>query len=329
MKLHRLGNSNVMVSRLGFGCARLGGVFGRADRREMIDLLRAGHDSGINFFDTSDMYTQGESERIIGQAFRRDRGRVVIATKAGYVLPVQGRVASKLKPALRPVLRRLGLRRRNVPAIVRGSLSQNFTPRYLRSAAERSLRRLHTDYIDLYQLHSPSLSVLEAGEFIPALDLLVQEGKIRYYGISCQETDHIASALRHPVTALQFRVNLLNQSAAREAIGLAAAAGVGIIARECLGGGTLTRPSDWLAQAVTSGIVPADDAAQIAAIQRVAAQRGQTVYEAGLGWVLSQPSISVVLVGMRNREQLAQNVAEASGRPSESVYARAQSTSGW
>jgi aryl-alcohol dehydrogenase-like predicted oxidoreductase len=307
----RLGASGLDVSHLGFGCARLGGVFGGSDERQLIVLLRAAQDAGINFFDTSDMYAQGESERILGHAFRRDRHRVVIATKTGYVLPPQGRLASLLKPALRPVVQRLGLKRSHVPHAIRGSLSQNFKSGHIRAAVERSLKRLQTDYIDLLQLHSPPLDVIRAGEFISTLEALVKEGKIRYHGISCEEADHVGSALEHPVSALQLRINLLNATAAERALRLAAAAGVGVIARECLGGGAFSKPASWLPGAVQSGAVAAADAVRIEQARADARQQGLTLGEAALRWVIRQPSISVVLLGMRDRAQLAENVSAA------------------
>src|SRR3981081_764786 len=87
MQYRRFGNTELTTSEVGFGCARIGGVFHRTGPKEVVALLRRAFDEGITFFDTADMYTQGESERLVGEAFRRQRERVLIATKFGYQLP--------------------------------------------------------------------------------------------------------------------------------------------------------------------------------------------------------------------------------------------------
>src|SRR5215475_7699449 len=109
MQFRRFGNTQLSVSEVGFGCARIGGVFHGSSRSDVLKLLRRAADSGLTFFDTADMYTQGESERLVGEAFERDRQRVVIATKFGYVLPTQKRLGARIKPLLKPVVTRLGL----------------------------------------------------------------------------------------------------------------------------------------------------------------------------------------------------------------------------
>src|SRR5260221_14628991 len=117
----------------------------------------------MNFFDTADMYSQGESEMLLGRAFRRQRPQVIIASKAGYCLPAQRRVIARLKPFVRPLIKLLGIKRHRLPVAVRGSLAQDFSPTYLRRAVEGSLRRLRTDYLDLLQLHSPPADVVARG----------------------------------------------------------------------------------------------------------------------------------------------------------------------
>src|ERR1043165_5247886 len=121
------GSTGLDVSPIGVGCARIGGVF-QGDPAAASSLVSAAADSGINFFDTADMYSGGESETILGRAFQGRRDRVVIASKVGYVQPTQRRVAGRIKPLLRPVIRFLRLNRAKLPAAVRGALSQNFSP---------------------------------------------------------------------------------------------------------------------------------------------------------------------------------------------------------
>src|SRR3954453_20129711 len=135
MERRRFGKTDLVVSTAGMGCARIGGIFQR-EAAGYLDLLSAALDEGINFFDTSDMYSQGESERLLGRAFRGRRDRVVLASKAGYCLPAQRRVIARLKPIARPIIRMLGLKRENLPAAVVGAPSQDFSPGYLKKAVE-------------------------------------------------------------------------------------------------------------------------------------------------------------------------------------------------
>src|SRR4029077_5668762 len=130
---------------------------------------------GINFYDTADMYSQGECEALLGQAFRSQRDKVIIATKGGYCLPAQRKLIARVKPLVRPVARMLGIKRENLPSSVTGTLSQDFTPQYLVQALEGSLRRLQTDYLDIYQLHSPPAPVIQSGEFIETLETLKRQ----------------------------------------------------------------------------------------------------------------------------------------------------------
>src|SRR5882724_717119 len=101
MRLRAFGNTDLQVSELGLGCARLGGVF-QSDTLSFERVLAVAADAGINFFDTADMYSQGESESLLGRAFSARRSQVIIATKAGYRLPGRRKLAGHLKPLLRP-----------------------------------------------------------------------------------------------------------------------------------------------------------------------------------------------------------------------------------
>src|SRR5215468_562109 len=141
---------------MGFGGARIGGLLAQdGGRATSLRTLEAACDAGINFYDTADMYSQGESEILIGKAFRKKRDEVFIATKGGYRLPGRRRLIQLIKPFVKPIVQAIGLRRRAVPAALSGTMSQDFSADYLRKAVEASLRRLRSDYIDLYQVHSP------------------------------------------------------------------------------------------------------------------------------------------------------------------------------
>src|SRR6476646_7798896 len=124
---------------MGFGGARIGGLLAQdGGRATSLRTLEAACDAGINFYDTADMYSQGESEILVGKAFRRKRDKVFIATKGGYCLPGRMRFVQFIKPFAKPIVKALGLRRSAVPASVSGPISQDFSPEYLRQAVEAS-----------------------------------------------------------------------------------------------------------------------------------------------------------------------------------------------
>ena len=179
VRVKNFGNTDLQVSEIGLGCARLGGMLAQNQGRgeSPLTLLHKAFEAGITLFDTADMYTQGESETLIGQAFRAKRDKVVIASKGGYCLPAQRKLLARVKPLIRPLARALGISRGNLPSSVSGTISQDFSPGYLSGAIEASLRRLQTDYLDLYQLHSPPGTVIAAGEWVEALEKLKLRAK--------------------------------------------------------------------------------------------------------------------------------------------------------
>jgi aryl-alcohol dehydrogenase-like predicted oxidoreductase len=314
VRVKSFGATSLRVSEFGLGCARIGGIF-QGDSRGFLRLLSAALDRGINFFDTADMYAQGESEALLGKAFRAERSRVVLASKAGFCLPGRRRLAARLKPLLRPAIRALGLRRDRIPVGARGALTQDFSPAYLRKAVEASLRRLRTDYLDLFQLHSPPADVVKAGAWQPALEALKRAGKIRYYGISCDTVDAARAALQFPeVSSLQFLVNLLERRAVESFLPEMRAHGVAGIARECLANGLLAKSAEQVDLALH---YPATDErmrreAEMAAYRRQAAESGRSLAQMALDYVASLDGVSVTLVGARTVDQLQTLLGETS-----------------
>jgi aryl-alcohol dehydrogenase-like predicted oxidoreductase len=253
------------------------------------------------------MYSQGESEALLGRAFRGVRSQVVIASKAGYCLPGRRKLAARLKPILRPVLRLLKIRRDRLPAGARGSLAQDFSPSYLQRAVEGSLRRLRTDYLDLLQLHSPPADVVERGEWEPALRSLQQAGKIRYYGVSCDTVEAGLAALRFPnVSSLQFVLSLLEPRAGDVLLPEVRAKGVAAIARECLANGLLAKSSANidLAAYCSSPEQVTMRAEQLQKFGRLAADQRQSVTRLALDYVADTGGVSVTLLGARSVDQL-------------------------
>jgi aryl-alcohol dehydrogenase-like predicted oxidoreductase len=303
--IRRFGRTDLNVSAFGLGCARIGGIF-KQHPHEFVNLLAAAVDVGINFFDTADMYSQGESETLLGRAFKRRREGVVIATKAGYVLPSRRRFAARLKPLVRPAIRLLGIARHHLPGTVSGALTQDFSPAHLQRSVEGSLRRLATDYLDLFQLHSPPTSVVERGEWVQTLETLKHQGKIRYYGISCDDADAALAALDHGgVSSIQVPINLLERGAIR-VLPKAREQGVAVIARECLANGLLAK--DLGALDVTSYVRSesegSDKAAKIALYRQAACENGYTLPEVALQFVSHLTGVSVSLIGVSRLHQL-------------------------
>jgi len=314
VRRRRLGATGLTVSAIGIGCARIGGVFDRTDRASHLRLLRHALDLGITFFDTSDLYAHGESERLLGEALRGSRSRAIIATKLGYRIPMQSSFASRAKPLLRPLLMRAGIRRERVPLAIRGTPSQDFSPGYVVQAAERSLKRLGTDYIDLYQLHSPPRPILEEGEFIEPLERLKAAGKIRHWGVSCETIDHALLALRHSgIASVQLLLNVLDPAALAEAIPRAADAGVGVIARQCFAVGLVTRAD---ADTDLDRLIP-DKAERdtIARVRRIAEQRGRRLSELALQFAVGAAGVSVALVGVSTEGHLEAAVRDLDAPP--------------
>jgi aryl-alcohol dehydrogenase-like predicted oxidoreductase len=302
------GTTGLLVSDVGVGCSRLGGVFSTGTTpREESDLVTAAIDAGINFFDTSDLYSHGQSEVLIGRAVRPRRGEVVLATKGGYVRPNETRLLSRAKPLLRPVVRALGLTRPSSRVANGVSIDQDFSPQHLIAALEGSLRRLGTDYIDIYQLHSPSRDVVEAGDFVPVLDQLKAQGKIRYYGIAADDAGDVENFDRHPsIDTLQVPFSAIDQVASAMVFPKAARAGTGVVSRSCFAAGLLVsslsedqlreRTPDWKA---------------IVAFRSKADKLGRPLSELALQFNLATAPIAVTIVGMRTRAHLAGIVRDA------------------
>jgi aryl-alcohol dehydrogenase-like predicted oxidoreductase len=235
------------------------------------------------------------------------RDRVVIATKAGHVLPARRRALARLKPFLRPLIRVVGLRRESLPAAVRGAPTQDFSPRYLRHAVEGSLRRLGTDRLDLFQLHSPPEEVIERAEWLPGLEQLKREGKILHFGVACDTVADALLALRQPgISSLQVTINLLERGAVDSLLPAVRAKGVAVIARECLANGLLVKDAAEvdLKDYCRSPEEVERRTRQLAAVRTLAAATGCAVPQLALRFVQGLEGVSVALVGGRSAGQL-------------------------
>ncbi|MGJ4943118.1 aldo/keto reductase [Bradyrhizobium sp. HKCCYLS1011] len=188
---------DVVQQRLGLGCARLGSVLGR-DRANAFTLIQAAYDRGIRFFDTANIYGQGESERILGAALGSRRKRVTLVTKAGQYFPAWMRIAKPLKSTVAPLIRRSGAGRHLISKAREAPLPQNFSDHGLRASIDASLRRLNTDYADILLLHSPPADVIARGDALGLLDKMRDAGKAIKIGISCEDVQTGLLALDDP-----------------------------------------------------------------------------------------------------------------------------------
>ncbi|WP_426528003.1 aldo/keto reductase [Bradyrhizobium sp. McL0615] len=315
MRYRQFGKTGWRVSEIGFGGARIGGLLAKdGGRASSLRTLEAACDAGINFYDTADMYSQGESEVLVGNAFRNKRDKVFIATKGGYCLPKRKRLIQLIKPFAKPIVRALGLRRSAVPAALSAPLSQDFSPGYLREAVEASLRRLQSDHIDLYQLHSPPREELTGSRLQDALELLGRlktEGKIREYGIALDSVyDAVHCLDMEGLASLQMPFGLMDLQALDGVFDKVSERQLGIIARGCFGGGALK-------QSLTETELRASEPQWERALQikRLAEQMQRSALEAALQFALSVERISVTILGMRTPEHVATNLQHYAAKP--------------
>ena len=295
---HRpLGTSGLVVSRVGLGCNNFGRRIGLDDARAVVD---AALDQGITLFDTSDSY--GESEDILGTLLEGRREQVLIATKFG----------SDLQGANGPDWGARGSRR------------------YIRRAVERSLRRLRTDWIDLYQLHFPD-PVTPMAETIAALTELVREGKVRYIGSSNLAAWQVADAewlsrtngFERFVSA-QNHYSLLDRQAEAELVPACERYGVGVLPYFPLASGLLTgkyrrgEPAPdgtRLASARWAGQLSDERFDAVEALEAYAAERGVSLLDVAIGGLAAQPAVGSVIAGATRPDQVVANVAAGAWRP--------------
>jgi aryl-alcohol dehydrogenase-like predicted oxidoreductase len=315
LRYRQFGKTGWRVSEIGFGGARIGGLLALdGGRATSLRTLEAACDAGMNFYDTADMYSQGESEILVGKAFRKKRDKVFIATKGGYCLPKRKRLIQFIKPFAKPIVRALGLRRSAVPSALSAPISQDFSPGYLREAVEASLRRLQSDHIDLYQLHSPPREELNGTRLQDTLELLARlktEGKIREYGIALDSVyDAVQCLDMEGIASLQMPFGLMDQQALDGVFDKVSERQFGIIARGCFGGGAL-KPS--LTEADLRASEPQWERAL--QIRRLAEQMQRSPLEAALQFALGIERISVTILGMRTPEHVAANLQHYAAKP--------------
>jgi aryl-alcohol dehydrogenase-like predicted oxidoreductase len=297
MKYRPLADTGVFVSELCLGTMTFGGaqqfwsVIGGLDQTAATALVHRALDAGVNFIDTADVYAAGESETMVGHALQGRRHEVVLATK------VRGRTG--------PGPNQVGLSRL-----------------HLVEAVEASLRRLRTDYIDLYQIHRPDpLTSLE--DTLRALDDLVRAGKVRYVGCSNLEAWVLMKALGisqarglERFRCTQSYYSLVGRELERHTLPLLADQGLGLLVWSPLAGGFLsgkfTRTGgDEKARRAKFDFPPVDKGKGFEVLDvlgAVAARRGASVAQVALAWLLARDAVTSVIIGARNPAQLEDNL---------------------
>ena len=235
MALKPLGDTGILVSALGLGCSRLASVSTGVTRQHATALLEAAYGGGIRFFDTADIYGQGDSERRIAHIANRDGA--IVCTKAGLELSVNPGLIRFVKPVVAPLLRRLRGAQKATVSLRRQSEGSNFDPSRLRPRLEASVKRLKRARADVFLLHGPSLDELADGSLYAMLDAARADGLARACGISCRGLDD-ATAIIAEGRAQVIQVPLSVDTLPRADAMLTAAhdAGIGVIAREVFAG---------------------------------------------------------------------------------------------
>lgn len=314
MKYRPLGQTSLVVSELGLGCQSIGGGLYHRNDRESIRMLHQALDGGVTFYDVSDHHSQGQAERLLGQAFRDRRRQVIVATKGGYLFSAAGTLAMRARSAIRPLAGLLRPLQRTLHRMKTTQVRHDFSPAYLRRAVDASLMRLQTDYIDLYQLYKPSEAVVEAGEFIPVLERLKAQGKIRCYGVACATVEETLPALKHPgISSVQVAVNLLDQDAMPTLIARAQKRGVAVVARYPRARGLLTAAGeDLLADTSSYSEEEAEERRRRAGALQFLVRERRTLAQAAIQFVLQLPGIASVLPRAVTCQELAEHLGALS-----------------
>ena len=315
MKYRKLGRSGIKVSEIGFGAWTIGlNWWGKSIEEEYaVKMLKRAYDLGINFFETADMYGKGKSEKIIGQVFKDMRKEVIYSTKWGYDLY-------------------------NNEQIGHNEIPQKHTNDFLHFALKESLRRLQTDYIDVYSLHNPKIDAMKNDILFDELDNLVIEGSIKSHGVALGpaigwEEEGLYAMKNRNITSLQTVYNILEQDPGRSFLNINLNSSdkkevkqdkkydVGIMVRVPDASGVLTgkvnedtvfkendhrsyRKKEWIIEAMK----------KIDKIKPIADSRGWNIPQLAIKFILSNEPISTVIPTVLNIEELESFVDMSDGK---------------
>lgn len=274
MKYNILGRSTLSISEISFGCMSLG-----ADTTTNTQIIHRALEMGINLYDTADLYQQGGNEKQLGLALKGKRAGALIATKAGNQWMSDG------------------------------SWEWNPHPEYIRQALEDSLRRLQTDYIDLYQLHGGTLED-PIDDIIALFEELKQQGKIRYYGISSIRPNVIREYVsRSNIVSVMMQYSLLDRRPEESCFALLQKHNIGVLARGGIAKGILAgkEPAAYLDYT-------AEEVGRAADLVSVLSGKDRSAVQTALRFVLSPPVVATAVTGIRTLPQL-EEAASVSATP--------------
>ena len=285
MRTRTFGTTDLRCSEIGFGTWALGSNWwGKVTGDDGIELIRQALELGITFFDTGDVYGKGANEEIVARALAGvPRDSVQISTKFGYVLDEGRREHSQ------------------------GERPQDWSPAHARESLERSLRRLGTDHVDLYQLHNPRMDAIERDDLFEELERLREQGKLRHYGVALGPAigwrdEGLRALEEHRITSLQTVYNVLEQQPGRDFLEAAERKGAAVMARVPTSSGLLEdkytlettfpehdhrshRPREWLV----------DGLQKVERLRFLCEEHGVTMAQAALRFILAQDAIACVL----------------------------------
>ena len=296
MNYRALGRTGWRISEISFGAWAIGGSWGNVDDNESLATLHAALDRGVNFFDTADVYGDGRSERLLARLKKERREKFYVATKAGRRLPAQTTE---------------GYSRKNLTAFV-----------------NRSLKNLHTETIDLLQLHCPPTGVYYQPEVFGILDDFVKAGKLRHYGVSVEKVEEALKAIEFPnVQSVQIIFNIFRQRPAELFFTEAQKRKVGILARVPLASGLLSgkmshasrfakddhrnfnrRGEEFDRGETFSGV---DFETGLKAVEQLKKRvpPGASLARFALRWILEFPAVTCAIPGAKHPAQITDNLA--------------------
>lgn len=290
MKMVTLGQQGLIVPAVGLGCMGMSDFYGQADDGNSLKLLDEALEMGCNFWDTADMYGPFTNEELLGKALAGRREKVILATKFGVKRGQDG-----------------------------SWLGISGSPEYVNACCDASLKRLGTDYIDLYYQHRPDPDV-PIEDTVGAMAELVQAGKIRYIGLSEASAEDLEKAHNtHPVSSLQTELSLWSRDVEENILPKARELGVGYVAYAPLGRGFLTGaikrredldPDDWrLSNPRFSEEAMANNQKLVEKVKEIAAEKEVTPSQVALAWVLAQGDDIAAIPGTRHSKYLNLNWA--------------------
>ncbi len=310
MQYRDLGRTGIRVSEVGFGGWAIGGPseasgmplgWGRTSDDDSLTAIRRARELGVTLFDTADSYGFGRSESLLGIVLSRKRQDVVIATKVG-----NARTST-------------------------GEFRKDFSKQHIFHAVDGSLKRLRTDYIDIYQVHNPTIDELRRLDIQEAMERLQEIGKIRYWGVSVSTIDEGVEIIRRGWGhVLQVLYNVLNQAPAADLFPLAKEKGYGIVARVPLASGLLTGKfrqdavfgADDVRQSFLTPRRLQEVTTRVDEVRSIIGGTARTLAEGALRFVLANEMVSSAIPGARNAHQVEINVAASEGRLPQDVVER-------